>query len=273
MRGQSTSFCAGSILAPYDAQTPGGEARPTMNVKVTLAATNLALTLTHASSALAQYVVQIPVDSVLDGRSVSTLTGGAVVPWVAGQGVYNDGCCGAYATAAVKAKLAPNAAGLGLPDDGLFPAAAPLPAFQLHFSNAAPAMSPQTHQVHQTTGPERNDVPLVRQLGQWLLIRACFWHECRVDSARRGRPSARRSPPAGAQVGHAALAHCDHWGGSSTALPRRLRAETSTAERFRITAVRPQLLIVALEPLEARVLLLEALVGRAENLTWVIFSS
>jgi MYXO-CTERM domain-containing protein len=125
-----------------------------MNGKVALAATTLALTSTHASSALAQYVVQIPVDSVLDGRSVSTLTGGAVVPWVAGQGVYNDGCCGAYATAAVKAKLAPNAAGQGLPDDGLFPATATLPAFQLHFSNAAPATSPQTHQVHQTTGPQ-----------------------------------------------------------------------------------------------------------------------
>jgi hypothetical protein len=125
-----------------------------MNVKVALAATTLALTLTHASSALAQYVVQIAVDSVLDGRSVSTLTSGAVVPWVTGQGVYADGCCFGYVTAAVKAKLAPNAAGRGLPDDGLFPAISPLPPFQLHFSNAAPATSMQTRQVHQMTGPQ-----------------------------------------------------------------------------------------------------------------------
>jgi len=125
-----------------------------MNVKVTLAATTLALTLTHASSALAQYVVQIPVDSVLDGRSVSTLTGGVVVPWTANEGVYNDGAGGAYATAAVKAMLAAGAAGEGLPDDGLFPATANLPPFQLHFSNAAPATSPQTHQVHITAGPQ-----------------------------------------------------------------------------------------------------------------------
>jgi hypothetical protein len=123
-----------------------------MNVKATLAATTLALTLTHASSALAQYVVQIPVDSVLDGRSVSTLTGGAVVPWGAGQGVYNNGAGGAYATAAVKAKLAMAAIGRGLPDDGLFPAVPPLPPFQLHFSNAAPDTSMQTHQVHQMAG-------------------------------------------------------------------------------------------------------------------------
>jgi MYXO-CTERM domain-containing protein len=119
-----------------------------MNVKVTLAAATLALTLTHASSALAQYVVQIPVDSLLNGRSVSTLTGGVVVPWTPNEGVYNDGGGGAYATAAVQAKLAPNATGTGLPDDGLFPATGMLPPFQLHFSNAAPATSPQTYYIH-----------------------------------------------------------------------------------------------------------------------------
>lgn len=119
-----------------------------MNTKVALAATTLALTLTHASSALAQYVVQIPVDSLLDGRSVSTLTGGVVVPWTPNEGVYNDGGGGAYATAAVQAKLAPNAGGTGLPDDGLFPATGMLPPFQLHFSNAAPATSPQTYYIH-----------------------------------------------------------------------------------------------------------------------------
>jgi hypothetical protein len=119
-----------------------------MNAKVTLAATTLALSLTHASSALAQYVVQIPVDSLLNGRSVSTLTGGVVVPWTPNEGVYNNGGGGAYATAAVLAKLAPNAGGTGLPDDGLFPATGMLPPFQLHFSNAAPATSPQTYHIY-----------------------------------------------------------------------------------------------------------------------------
>jgi hypothetical protein len=115
-------------------------------MKLTLAATTLALTLTHASSALAQYVVQIPVDSVLNGRSVSTLTGGVVVPFTANEGVYSNGADG-YATAAVKMQLANTTPGVGLPDDGLFPATATLPAFQLHFSNAAPATSFQTHYI------------------------------------------------------------------------------------------------------------------------------
>jgi hypothetical protein len=119
-----------------------------MNSKVTVAATTAALTLAFASTAQAQYVVQIPVDSLLNGRSVSTLTGGVVVPWTPNEGVYNNGGGGAYATAAVQAKLAPNAGGTGLPDDGLFPATGMLPAFQLHFSNAAPATSPQTYYIH-----------------------------------------------------------------------------------------------------------------------------
>jgi hypothetical protein len=117
-----------------------------MNGKVLLAATAAALILAHASSARAQYVVQIPVDSVLNGRSVSTLTGGVVVPFTPNEGVYSDGADG-YATAAVKMQLANTSPGVGLPDDGLFPATAMLPAFQLHFSNAAPATSPQTHYI------------------------------------------------------------------------------------------------------------------------------
>jgi hypothetical protein len=117
-----------------------------MNGKVFLAATAAALTLAHASSAQAQYVVQIPVDSVLNARSVSTLTGGVVVPFTPNEGVYSNGADG-YATAAVKMQLASTTPGVGLPDDGLFPATAMLPAFQLHFSNAAPATSPQTHYI------------------------------------------------------------------------------------------------------------------------------
>ena len=117
-----------------------------MNRKVLLAATAAALTLAHASSARAQYVVQIPVESVLNARSVSTLTGGVVVPFKPNEGVYSNGADG-YATAAVKMQLANTSPGVGLPDDGLFPATATLPAFQLHFSNAAPAASFQTHYI------------------------------------------------------------------------------------------------------------------------------
>jgi len=72
-----------------------------MNGRIPLAATAAALILAHASSASAQYAVQIPVDSVLDGRSVSTLSGGVVVPFAPNEGVYTNGALG-YATAAVK---------------------------------------------------------------------------------------------------------------------------------------------------------------------------
>jgi MYXO-CTERM domain-containing protein len=116
------------------------------NTKAALAASAAALVLACASSAYAQYVVQIPVDSVLDGRAVITLTGGAVVPFGNKQGIYSGGTTG-YATAAVQMMLAPTSKGVGLPDDGFFPATGNLPAFQLHFSNAAPATSPQTHQL------------------------------------------------------------------------------------------------------------------------------
>jgi hypothetical protein len=116
------------------------------NTRVVLAASAAALILAWASSAHAQYVVQIPVDSILDGRAVTTLTGGAVVTFGNKQGIYSGGQTG-YATAAVQMMLAPTSKGVGLPDDGLFPAMGDLPPFQLHFSNAAPATSPQTRQL------------------------------------------------------------------------------------------------------------------------------
>ncbi len=123
-------------------------------LRASIATAAVGVTSVFGGAALADTVVQIPVDSILDGRSVSTIAAGTVTPWVSPQGVYNDGSGGAYATAAVKAKLAPTAAGEGLPDDGLFPATATLPPFQLHFSNTAPTTSPQTHQVHITTGAQ-----------------------------------------------------------------------------------------------------------------------
>ena len=116
------------------------------NTRVVLATSAAALILACASSANAQYVVQIPVDSILDGRAVTTLTGGTVVTFGNKQGIYSGGQTG-YATAAVQMMLAPTSKGVGLPDDGLFPATGNLPPFQLHFSNAAPATSPQTRQL------------------------------------------------------------------------------------------------------------------------------
>jgi hypothetical protein len=117
-----------------------------MNTRVVLASSTAALILACASRADAQYVVQIPVDSILDGRAVTTLTGGTVVTFGNKQGIYSGGQTG-YATAAVQMMLAPTSKGVGLPDDGFFPATANLPPFQLHFSNAAPAASPQTRQL------------------------------------------------------------------------------------------------------------------------------
>jgi hypothetical protein len=127
--------------------------------------TRLFVTVTAATSAFglvahADTVVQIPVDSVMDGRSVSTLTGGIIVPWTVGQGVYGDGYADAYVTKAVEAKLPPMPPGLALPDDGVFPATARLPQIVLHFSNTASATSPQTHQVHINTGPQTFQFPV-----------------------------------------------------------------------------------------------------------------
>jgi len=131
------------------------------NTRVVLAASAAVLILACASSAYAQYVVQIPVDSILDGRAVTTLTGGAIVTFGNKQGIYSGGQTG-YSTAAVQMMLAPTSKGVGLPDDGFFPATGNLPPFQLHFSNAAPATSPQTRQLpaSATTGPQTFQFPV-----------------------------------------------------------------------------------------------------------------
>jgi hypothetical protein len=125
-------------------------------MKVTWVVATIAMISAYPTLASAQYVVQIPVDSVLENRSVNTLTGGmvaggkvtggTVVPFTNGDGIFGGGS-GGYATAEVQAELAPTSTGVGLPDDGLFPAAGNLPAFQLHFSNDAPATSFQTRRL------------------------------------------------------------------------------------------------------------------------------
>jgi hypothetical protein len=112
-----------------------------------------------ATHAAADTVVQLNVDAVIDGRSVSTVVNDVVTPWSAGDGL--DGADG-FVTTAVEAilqtqgKTEGGKVGPALPDDGLFPAdaAGRHPAIQLHFSNAAPTTSPQTHQVPASTGPQ-----------------------------------------------------------------------------------------------------------------------
>ncbi len=96
--------------------------------------------LTLTMRARAETVVQLPIDALLDARPVSTLTGGKVVPWTAGQGVdLMDG----LVTNAAEASLGQT--GTALPDDGTFPANADHPQALLHFSNSAPSASFQAH--------------------------------------------------------------------------------------------------------------------------------
>jgi hypothetical protein len=98
----------------------------------------LGMALVVARAARADQVVQVPGEGVLDGRSVSTLTGGAVVPWT--TGIDKDD---AYMTLAAAKSLGQT--GPALPDDGRFAANADHPEVVLHVSNAATATSPQTH--------------------------------------------------------------------------------------------------------------------------------
>ena len=91
--------------------------------------------------ARADQVVQLAVDPVLTGRAVSTLSGGTVVPWTVGVD-RNDGLMTSAAEAYLKQS------GVALPDDGTFPADARHPEIVLHFSNAAPATSPQDAEIN-----------------------------------------------------------------------------------------------------------------------------
>jgi len=115
--------------------------------------------LSFGHNARADSVVQIPVDSLLDGRSVSTLNGQAIVTWSNGQGVDGDGYADGFVTNAVEAvlltqnKTENGKLGAALPDDGKFPATARYPEIQLHFANSD-ATGHQTHQLHMTQGPQ-----------------------------------------------------------------------------------------------------------------------
>jgi len=105
----------------------------------------LASIATLASVAQADQVVQIPVDALLNARAVTTLTGGALVTWTVG--VDGNGTADGYMTAAASKFHNDPPTLKTLPDDGVFAADARHPEVVLHFSNAAPATSQQTHYV------------------------------------------------------------------------------------------------------------------------------
>lgn len=90
----------------------------------------------------ADSIVQVPVDSVLDARPVSTYANGQVVPWTPDQGI--DSADG-LVTDAVEAHLGQT--GTALPDDGHFAPDSDHPEVDLHFSNDAPASSFQARLV------------------------------------------------------------------------------------------------------------------------------
>ena len=140
---------------------------------------SVAAVLAIARAAAADTVVQLDVDSVLDGRSVSTVTNGVVTPWSTGDGLdAEDG----FVTTAVETilktqgKTADGKVDPALPDDGAFPANGQHPAIQLHVSNAAPATSPQTHQVPRTGGAQSFtfDVPPATYAKMFLVITSSY---------------------------------------------------------------------------------------------------
>jgi hypothetical protein len=96
-----------------------------------LATVFVALTVALAPAARADTVVQVNVDAVLDGRSVSSAASGVVTPWSPGDGLDADD---GFVTTAVEkilqsqGKTAGGKAGPALPDDGAFAADARHPA-------------------------------------------------------------------------------------------------------------------------------------------------
>jgi hypothetical protein len=140
------------------------------------------VTAAAARTAAADTVVQVPVDSIIDGRTVSTVSGTTITPWSAGQGVDGDGNADGFVTNAVETILATQGktvggkVGVALPDDGMFPANTRHPAIALHFSNAAPTTSPQTHQIYisATRGPQmfQFDVPQAIYSKMFVIITA-----------------------------------------------------------------------------------------------------
>jgi hypothetical protein len=127
------------------------------------------LVATLARPADADVVVQVPVDALLNGRPVTTLTGGSVVPWTVGLD-QTDGFITTAANAFLKQKDP------ALPDDGLFAASANRPEITLHFSNVADAKSPQARIV---TGVANFEVPVpTAKYSKLYLIIASSYGDC-----------------------------------------------------------------------------------------------
>jgi hypothetical protein len=127
---------------------------------VLFATTVLSVVAFAHTAAAADTVVQVPVDALIDGRTVSTIAGTTITPWTATQGVDGDGNGDGYVTDAVEAvlntmgKTVGGKVGVALPDDGMFPANTRHPVVILHFSNAVPITSPQTHQIYINKGAQ-----------------------------------------------------------------------------------------------------------------------
>ncbi len=97
--------------------------------------------LTHAE--LDALVIQVDVRSLLNGRAVTTLTDGKLVPWT--KGIDGAGLADGYLTA--EAAIANgDAKALALPGNGCFPATPSHPLVKLNFSNAD-GTGPQTRSV------------------------------------------------------------------------------------------------------------------------------
>ncbi len=122
----------------------------------------LALIGATRAAAAADTVTQLPLDSLLDGRPVSTFSAGKVVRWTTGVDQQNG-----FATNAAIAAL--KQTGPGLPDDGAFPANSEHPLMVLHFSNAAPASDPQAHVVP-AAGSFTLDVPAAQYSKLYLAV-------------------------------------------------------------------------------------------------------
>ncbi len=114
------------------------------NSVILLATLGCTLGLARAAHA-ADQIVQIPIDALLNARPVTTLTGGVLVTWT--KGIDGGGGGNGYMTAAASA-FHKDPKVNALPDDGKFAANDRHPEVALHFSNDAPAASPQAHSVN-----------------------------------------------------------------------------------------------------------------------------
>jgi|GEM_PF-1705953 hypothetical protein len=159
----TASFMIYTVAASMKARSGSGGGTMKRIDRFGLLGSGIAAILTTAASARADTVVQIPMDSLLNARTVSTLSGNTVTIWTPGQGV--DGGDG-FATQAVMNLFVAtyptyfnggNAEGNALPDDGTFPENTDHPLVVLPFSNTDPTTSPQTFQP---TGTGMFDVPV-----------------------------------------------------------------------------------------------------------------